>query len=475
MKWGLIYMKLENLKRYPLSFWLKIWALILMILVLIFSFILAIVTLSEEEKVSSSQSLEMTVKKENMDSISPAEGQVQDSSAIEAVASDNNVELGEAEGTIENSDVNTADSSATDIYVETSENEGGSSVEDVLNSMTLEEKIYQMFIVDPETLVDHAVGCVVSSGDTTKAALVEKPVGGIIYFAQNLESRDQTRSMIENAQIYAKESHGVGLWIAVDEEGGNVARVASKLGTTSYESMQYYGTRGDIDEISNVGVGIANDISQFGFNLDFAPVADVNLNSGNELGSRIFSSDVQVVSEMVGAMVRGLQSSGDVSATLKHFPGLGAESGNTHYDTRAIIDRTYEELRQDEFTAFQGGIDAGADFVMVGHQTMPAAGDNLPSDLSEVVVTDWLRGELGFQGIVVTDSQQMNTITNNYNSADAAVMSIQAGVDIVLMPSNLTSAYQGVYQAVQDGRISEERINESVRRILTEKAAHGLL
>ncbi|MBR3631416.1 MAG: glycoside hydrolase family 3 protein [Oscillospiraceae bacterium] len=352
---------------------------------------------------------------------------------------------------------------------------GDPVVERALADMTLEEKIYQLFIVSPESLVDNATSCVTESGNLTRAALESKPVGGIIYFAQNLQSRPQTTDMIANAQHYARDSHGIGLFIAVDEEGGVVARVADTLGTTAYSPMATYGKQGDTAQVREIGADIASDIAEYGFNLDFAPVADVNLSSGNELGDRIFSDDPAVVSEMTAAMVEGLQESGKVSATLKHFPGLGAEDGNTHYDETARIDRTKQQLAAEEFTAFRGGIAAGADFVMVGHQIMSCAGDDLPSDLSGVVVNDWLRGDLGFQGIVVTDAQNMNTISGTYSAGEAARMSIQAGVDIVLIPTDLNAAYQAVYDAVESGEITEERIDESVRRILTVKARHGLI
>jgi len=344
-----------------------------------------------------------------------------------------------------------------------------------LQEMTMEEKIYQLFIVTPEVLVDNVVNCVVQSGQMTKKALEQKPVGGIIYFSQNLEAPNQTKEMLSMAQSYIRDSHPVGLWLAVDEEGGTVARVADNLGTTQYSDMSVYGERGDVSEVFMVGSGIAEDISQFGFNLDFAPVADVYIDEGNELQNRIFSRDPAVVSEMVASMVEGLQNSGAVSATLKHFPGLGAENGNTHEDAFAYIERTYEELENTEFLPFKAGINAGADFVMVGHQIMSCAGDELPSDLSPVVITDWLRGNLGYNGIVVTDAHNMNTISENYSSGESAVLAIQAGADIVLMPENLNEAFQAVYDAVEQQEISEERINESVLRILTAKAKHHLL
>ncbi len=347
--------------------------------------------------------------------------------------------------------------------------------EQFMQGMTLEEKIYQLFIITPEALVDNAVTAVVQTGNMSKQALEEKPVSGIVYFSQNLESAAQTTQMITDAQNYVLGLGHAGMWIAVDEEGGTVARVADSLGTTSYEAMASYGANGSKDDVFMMGMDIADDISQLGFNLNFAPVADVAVNPENELQDRIFSDNPAVVADMVAAEVQGLQTSGTVSATLKHFPGLGAEDGNTHEDASAYIERTYEELDSVDFVPFRSGIEAGADFIMVGHQTMSCAEDDLPSDLSRTVITDWLRGNLNYQGIVITDAHNMNTITKNYSSGDAALRAIQAGADIVLMPDDLNDAFQTVYDAVENGELSEERIDESVRRILTAKAKHNLL
>ena len=349
-----------------------------------------------------------------------------------------------------------------------------SKVANHLANMTLQEKVYQLFIVTPESL-NGTTSAVTKSDATTQAALQEKPVGGIIYFAQNLKSESQVKGMINNAQTYAKDSHGTGLFIAVDEEGGRVARVASTLGTTAYDPMATYGAKGDAAAVQAIGEDIAADIAQFGFNVDFAPVADVDIDPNNELGDRIFSDDPAVVSQMTAAMVTGLQKSGQVSATLKHFPGLGAENGNTHNDKVCLITRSLDELRETEFKAFQGGIRAGSDFVMVGHQTMSCAGDNLPSDLSYTVMTKWLRNELAYNGIIVTDSHTMNTITANYTPGEAAKASFAAGADVVLMPKDLDAAFTEIYKAVRSGEIPESRLNDSVRRILRVKEKYGLL
>ena len=212
-----------------------------------------------------------------------------------------------------------------------------------------------------------------------------------------------------------------------------------------------------------------------GFNLDFAPVADVNLNANNELGDRIFSTSPDVVANMVDGVVTGIQENGTVAATLKHFPGMGAAGGDTHSDGKVVISRSLDQMRGAEFVPFQQGISAGADFVMVSHVTVTGAGDSLPSCLSPVVCTDLLRNELGFQGIIVTDSMQMQSITANYDSGEAAVKALQAGCDMILMPMDLDKAVAGVQEAVENGTLTEQRIDKSVKRILDEKKKLGIL
>ncbi|MDE7228980.1 MAG: glycoside hydrolase family 3 protein [Oscillospiraceae bacterium] len=333
--------------------------------------------------------------------------------------------------------------------------------------MTLKERVYQLFFVMPEQITGS------KSAVVTPLDLSQKPVGGIICMGDNLVSVFQTKNMLSKTQQNAMES-GIGVFFAVDEEGGRVARCALKLGTAAFEGMAVYGERNDAEEAFNIGKTIGADIASLGFNVDFAPVADVDLSPTNELGDRIFSSDPEVVANMVSNVVSGLRSSG-VCATLKHFPGLGAEDGNTHTATSIIIDRTLEQLRSEEFVPFRSGILAGAEFVMVGHQQVTAFGDGLPADLSYKAVTEMLRGELGFDGIAITDAHRMNTISGVYNSGTAAVMSINAGIDMILSPMDLDAAVEGVYNAVLSGKISEERINESVTRILELKQRMGLL
>lgn len=340
-------------------------------------------------------------------------------------------------------------------------------IQRIISQMTLKERVYQLFFVRPEQVSGSGYA------ETAAVDLSDKPVGGIICMGANLESVEQTRQMLVELQESAMRN-GVGVFLAVDEEGGRVARCAANLGTTAFDAMAVYGARNDPDEAFNIGRTIGADIRSLGFNVDFAPVADVDISPTNELGNRIFSSDPYVVANMVSNIVRGLKSSG-VAATLKHFPGLGAEDGNSHTASEIIIDRTLDQLRSEEFVPFRSGIQSGADFVMVGHQQVTAFGDGLPSDLSYTAVTEILRGELGFDGIAITDAQEMNTISNLYYSRTAAIMAVNAGIDMVLSPEDFDDAVDGVYNAVLSGAVSEERLNESVTRILTVKQKMGLL
>lgn len=342
--------------------------------------------------------------------------------------------------------------------------------EALLNQMTLEERIYQMFIVTPEQLT--GVDLVTQSGKLTKDAINKYPVGGIIYFADNLISRNQCVEMINNIQDYSK----IGLFIAVDEEGGKVARVGknSEMGTTSFPSMETIGASGDVSKAYQVGYTIGSELSELGFNLDFAPVADVFSNPDNTvIGDRAFSNDAQIAATMVSACVDGFNESG-MACTLKHFPGHGDTENDSHYEA-VYIDKSLEELYECELIPFQEGIKAGADFVMIGHINMPnITEEDIPASLSKEVVTDLLRTELGFEGIVITDSMAMQAIAEEYSSGNAAVRAIQAGVDIILMPENLEEAVAGILNAVQESHITEERINESVMRILIKKIKSGI-
>lgn len=357
----------------------------------------------------------------------------------------------------------TADSQET---TEVTEEEKPSLVDDTLAGMTLHEKVCQMMFVTPEELTGE--DGVTVAGDATRQALENYPVGGIVYFAKNLESQDQVKEMIDNSQKYSS----IGLFVATDEEGGVVNRLMDTVGTTYIGSMYYYKDDGDETAYENAYT-IANDMSALGFNLDFAPVADVWSNPDNTvIGERAYSDDYAQAAELVGNAVKGFNDGG-VMCTLKHFPGHGDTAEDSHYSS-AYVHRTKEEIMADEMQPFRSGIEAGAEFVMVGHLIVPDI-DEVPATLSYKIATGILRDELKFEGVAITDSFEMESIADNYSVDDAVVMSVKAGMDMILQPKDMASAVNSIEQAVADGELSEDRIDESVRRILTLKESRGLL
>ena len=342
-------------------------------------------------------------------------------------------------------------------------------IDGYLEEMTLEEKVAQLFIIQPEAILD--VGTAVAAGDATREAIDKYPVGGFIYFGENLQSKEQTREMLHNVQAYSTERTGFPAFLSVDEEGGTVARVA---GTGNFDvpdigDMADIGAAGDVDAAKQVGEDIGSYLAELGFNLDFAPVADVLSNPENTVvRKRSFGSDPELVSDMAIAVSDGLEEKGLLSA-YKHFPGHGATSADTHKGY-AYTDKTLEELEACELIPFQRCIADGAKIIMAAHISVPnVTGDDTPTSLSKTMVTDILREKMGYTGLVVTDAMNMGAITEEYTSAEAAVKALQAGVDVVLMPENYQQSYQGVLDAVADGTLTEERIDESVTRILTVK------
>lgn len=355
---------------------------------------------------------------------------------------------------------------------------------ELLGEMTLREKVGQLFLVRPDaldpalsqqTIDDADVSGVTEVSETMAAFLEEYPVGGVVLFGKNITDEVQLRGLIAGLQ----QSSPVPLLIGIDEEGGVVARLANSPGfdLPQYESAASMGAQGT-DAVRAMSAEIGTYLAGYGINLDFAPVADVNTNPDNPvIGTRAFSSDPQEAADCVTAAVEGFSQAG-VLCCLKHFPGHGDTAGDSH-DGTVYTEKTMEELRACEFLPFEAGIRAGAPLVMVGHIAAPNAVEgeerNLPATFSRTLITDVLRDELGFAGAVVTDSLAMGAITETYTPGEAAALALQAGADLLLMPAGLAQAYDGVLAAVEDGRLTEERIDESVARILALKQQAGLL
>ena len=332
-------------------------------------------------------------------------------------------------------------------------------VDACIMEMSLEDKVAGLFIVTPEALT--GVSKAVKAGDGTKEALEKYPVGGLIYFKQNIQSKEQITEMLANTVSMSKYP----VFLAVDEEGAGVARVADALGLKKADSAAEIGESGDANNAYNTYKEIGTYLTEYGFNLNFAPVADVLTDPDNDaIGERSFGSDPAVVSSMVASSVTALEEVG-VTACMKHFPGQGDANGDTH-EGLASSDRTLEEIKATELQPFVAGMEAGAQMIMVGHFTVPAIDeDNTPASLSKKVITDLLREEMGYNGVVITDALNMSAISEYYDSAQACIMAFKAGADMVLMPEDFEAADEGVLAAVKDGTISEARINDSLRRV----------
>lgn len=350
--------------------------------------------------------------------------------------------------------------------------EATDAVEAKLAAMTLREKVGQLFWVRPEALDFLRNPEKKTLTQTMRRNLEQYPVGGIVVFKKNIQDENQLSSLIADFQSTSK----IPMIVAVDEEGGSVARLANHeaFSLPKYKSAREIGETGDPEQARQMGQTIGGYLRSYGFNLDFAPVADVDSNPDNPvIGRRAFSTDAQQTAQMVAAAVEAFHEAG-MLCTVKHFPGHGDTGQDSHYGT-ATSYKTWEEMKAMEMLPFEAGIAAGVDVVMTAHITTPnATTDGLPASLSYTMITERLRGELGFQGVIVTDALEMNAIKNHFTPEQAAVAALRAGVDVLLMPSDLRAAFDGVVRAVEDGTLSEERLNESVRRVLTLKQKAGL-
>lgn len=370
-------------------------------------------------------------------------------------------------------------------------NSGGDSeaIKAIIDKMTLEQKVAQLFVVSPETLT--GVDSVQYAGDMTYQALQDYPVGGIVFAKDNIDSSSQFGTMTDNLQSYSEEISGLPLFLAAAEEGGSASVLGNNDNLDEYyensysdddsdyssssansvhsgaPSMSEIGRKDDSTNAYEAGKSIGSLMSAYGLNLDLAPVADVLSGNSTGIGNRTFGTDAQTVSDMALEVIRGIQEE-DVNAAMKYFPGYGAASSNM--SGFPVINSSLDELKKKEFLPYSNAIAQGMDFVMVGHISVPnVTGDDTPASLSEKMISEVLRKDLGFKGIVMTDYLNDKTIVKNYSAADAAVKAIQAGADLLLEPDDLEAAYEGVLKAVKKGDITEDHLDESIYRILRVK------
>ncbi|WP_442603553.1 beta-N-acetylhexosaminidase [Paenibacillus sp. KN14-4R] len=329
-----------------------------------------------------------------------------------------------------------------------------------LKNMSLRQKIGQMFMC----------GFKAQTPNTEVRSLIEQyQVGGIIYFRRNLVDPEQAAALSSELQATAGEENP--LLIAIDQEGGMVARI--EQGVSLMPGNMTLGASRDLEAAYQTAQICGKELRAMGINVNFAPDVDVNNNPLNPvIGVRSYGEDPKLVAEMGSAAVRGYQDAG-VAATIKHFPGHGDTNTDSHYALPTIL-HDMDRLKSVELVPFIDAIDKGAEMVMSAHIIFPALEqDKLPSTLSPRVMQGFLREELGFKGVIVTDCLEMKAIDDHFGPAEGSVLAVEAGVDIVLISHTYEKQIAGIkalIQAVEEGRISEARIDESVERILALKA-----
>lgn len=338
-------------------------------------------------------------------------------------------------------------------------------IKEKIDSMTLDEKIGQLIIAGFEGI---------ALDDNAKSLIKNDKIGGIILFSENVESISQLVNLTNSIKS-ENSSNKIPMFISVDEEGGSVSRMPKEL--RKFPSNRIIGGRND-DKLSyNIGKMIGKEIRSFGFNMNYAPVLDINSNPNNKvIGNRSFGNNVEVVSRLGIQTMKGLMDSNTISV-VKHFPGHGDTSIDSHISL-PVVEKDLEKLNSFEFIPFKKAIENGVDAIMVSHILLTQVDKNNPATMSKAIVSDILRGNLGFNGVIITDDMTMGAITQNYAIENAAINSINAGTDIILVChqyKNIKSTIEAIKKAVNVSKtISEERINESVYRILKLKEKYNL-
>lgn len=336
-------------------------------------------------------------------------------------------------------------------------------VDEEIKNMSLRDKIGQMLVV---TFNEDYYS------DTLDDILSNVKPSGVILFNYNVNTYDSTVELIKKI----KDTSNIPMLIAIDQEGGRVQKIKdiSDVNVTDIPDMYTLGKTGDSSLSRDVGKVVGEELAAFGVNTDFAPVLDIFSNSNNTvIGNRAFGSDAQTVIDMALPFAKGLKEKG-VIPTYKHFPGHGDTDTDSHVEL-PVVTKTKEELYENELLPFKVAVEEDAEMIMVAHIALPnVTGSYIPASLSGEVINGILREELSFDGVVITDAVNMKALTDNYTVEEICNYSINAGVDIILMPVDPVETVDTIEKLVNDGVITEERINESVKRILLMKHNNGL-
>ena len=356
------------------------------------------------------------------------------------------------------------------------------NIEKTIKQMTLDQKVGQLFVIRPAAIDDRITVYEPDLPDAVKTVSVTEgmkknyekyPAGGFVMFTDNIENEEQIVRYNQELHMLGPTTNNITPFIYIDEEGGVVARLARhpEFNLPEFESMASIGQTGDLTKAYDTGSVIGKYLKQYGFDADFAPIADVYTNPQNKvIGTRAFSSDPKLAAEMAVSFTAGLQSQ-NIKGCYKHFPGHGCTTTDSHYGLPETL-KTWDELLSCEMITFKKAIDSDAQMIMTAHITVPkVTGNNLPATVSSIMLTEKLRNELGFQGVIITDALEMGAISQVYHGKmeNACVDAFISGADILLMPRDYKKSFDAVKNAVASGKISMERLDESVRRILTYK------
>ncbi|MDR3116271.1 MAG: glycoside hydrolase family 3 protein [Bifidobacteriaceae bacterium] len=354
--------------------------------------------------------------------------------------------------------------------------------QEILQSMSLKDKIGQMFMLDTDAIVygsrqELSAGVNLNSADQNSSfnkkeleELAKYNPGGIILFGGNIESKDQVKEFIASMQKSVKYP----LFIGTDQEGGRVNRLKN-AGIAQFSSMSEIGQTRNPLAACDVGAAFGKQMKEMGFNLDFAPVADVNTNPNNPvIGERSFGNDPHEVAKMVAEEVKCMQQE-NISSALKHFPGHGDTSTDSHTGL-PTVETDLNGLKSVELVPFSAGINAGADFVLTAHISIPKVDPSgLPATMSKIILTDILQNDLKFSGLIITDALDMSAIWDNYSPREIVENCLNAGVDILLVPKDFYKTYNAFLDLAQSDAISQTRIDKSVYKILQTKLKRGII
>ncbi|WP_409342291.1 beta-N-acetylhexosaminidase [Paenibacillus sp. MBLB4367] len=335
-----------------------------------------------------------------------------------------------------------------------------------MQQMSLDEKIGQLVIVGLEGK---------EADNQTLDMIFKHKVGGFILFKDNIASADQTSKLLNTLKAAnASANAAAPLWLSVDQEGGRVNRLPAAF--AAIPTNRAIGQIGKTELSAEIGARLAEEVSGLGFNMNYAPVLDVDSNPKNPvIGDRSFGPSADLVSRLGIATMQGIRSGG-VVPVVKHFPGHGDTSVDSHR-ALPVVNKSKEELKKLELVPFARAIQDKAEAVMVAHILLPKLDESYPASLSKGVITDLLRGELGYDGVVITDDMTMGAVLQNYAIGEAAVRAVQAGADIVLVAHDNekeTEVLRTLKKNVEDGKLSMSRVDESVYRILKLKQAYKL-